>query len=762
MALAAAPEISGFRALSPLGYGPTSTIYSAQADALGRWVALTVYTTALPNERAQRRFDRSFEVARRLGAHPHIVTMLESGLTFERQPYVATEIYERGTLQTRVEGRQPQSIDDVLHMGVQLAGALETAHRAEVVHGGIHPARVLLSNEGEPALADLGLVPLVDRGGLAALVSPMSFHAPPEVLEARPVIPATDVYALASTLYAALAGRAPYQRGDDDTTAALLVRILQHDVPPLGRSDVPGSLEETLRRALRSEPEDRQARALAFARELQSCQKELGLPVSQPIVLDVAASIRLASDASTEPRLAVAPVVEPAPPSQPMQRVFVPAPEEPDAAAPEPTPAPAPPVAAEPPTPLPTAPPPLPEPLVPGPFPPPTSAPSNGFDPGPFPPPTSNPFDPPPGSNGFGHDPFPAPPAPPPGPNGNGFDPFPAPPDPLPGPNGNGFDPFPPPTSAPAAGPESFDLDSLPVPTWAAPPPEAPVVRSGYVDLGSGDSFAPPPSTDHVNGEAFEFGMTPEARAEMRGEPAPAPKVRSFDSHAKGADSAWGPVSGPDSASVLEPAAPATAVEPAPSPSWQDLAAPPGTEVRSPFAGVQSLDLRPRDGDAPTTAAPPMRALPVIVLVALVVVLGAGLAWAVTTKDPAESDAANDADASATSGAPPADEEIPHVAVTAVENPSGVQLDWDGGSDGNQMVLVLSETETPRLLPAETGTALLVPGNSLAAANGYCFAVTTTSNPPPAPALLAADLPDEALSPAACIRGASPTTVRRD
>jgi hypothetical protein len=53
MALAAAPEIAGFHALSPLGYGPTSTIYSAQGDALGgRWVALTVYSTTFPTERA--------------------------------------------------------------------------------------------------------------------------------------------------------------------------------------------------------------------------------------------------------------------------------------------------------------------------------------------------------------------------------------------------------------------------------------------------------------------------------------------------------------------------------------------------------------------------------------------------------------------------------------------------------------------------------------------------------------------------------------
>lgn len=602
MAIAAAPEISGFRALSPLGYGPTSTIYSAQGLTLGRWVALTVYSTVLPNERSQRRFARSFDVARRLGAHPNVVTMLESGTTFERQPWIATEIYERGTLQSRVENRQPLPVDEVLHMGILLAGALETAHRAEVVHGGIHPARVLISHDGDPALADLGLVPLVDKGGLAALVGPGSFHAPPEVLEAGAMTPATDVYALASTLYTALTTCAPYQRDADDTTAALLVRILQHDVPPIGRRDVPASLEDALRRALSSEPQHRPGRVLAFARELQSCQQELGLPVSQPVVLDVSASIRLAVADTGEPRLTVAPVVEQAPPSQ-VQRVFVPAPEE---SVPAPTPAPAAPAA---PAPAPAAP-----------------APAAAA---------------------------PAPVLPPP-----------------------------PPVAAPA-------------------PPEAASVAL---------ALAPPP-------------------------PAPVDlPAQSFDN--------LGTVPGVDEAA---------------SPRHE-----------SPFGSLRTLDLRPGDNpDRPAEGSEPdgpaigptARALPVIVLVALVVVLGAGLAWAVTTHDPAESDQAADPD-EPTDSTPVDDGDIVPVPVTAVENASGVQLDWDGGAEDSQVVLLLSENEAPRLLPASTGTALLVPTSSLKSTNGYCFAVTSASRPTPSPALIAAKLPAEALVPEGCIRGASPDSVR--
>lgn len=322
MALAAAPEVPGFRAPSPVVHGPTSSIYSAQSLNLGRWVALTVYSLTLRDEQAQRRFRRGFEVCRRLGAHPHAMTVLELGLTPEGRPFVVTELYDYGTVDNLTQQGQPCSVGEVLRMGVSLAGALETAHRSGVIHGGIHPARVLLDETREPALADLGLVPLVDRAGLAALVGPMTYHAPPEVLEGDAPTPETDVYSLASTLYTALTGRAPFapsgsfgspQRLDEDTSASLLLRILQHDIPAIERRDVPPSLEKLLDQALSSEPRHRPARPLALAQALQGCQVEMGLAPSQPVVLDIPATLNLVAPAPA----ATAPAPAPAPPAAP-------------------------------------------------------------------------------------------------------------------------------------------------------------------------------------------------------------------------------------------------------------------------------------------------------------------------------------------------------------------------------------------------------------------------------------------------------------
>lgn len=296
MSLVAPPQLPGFHALSSLGYGPNSAIYSADSERLGRRVALTIYATTCDSPQ----FQRSYEVARRLGAHPHAVTVLDWGLTIEGRPYVVKELYEHGTFESRIRGHQALPVDKILRIGIALSGALETANRADVIHCGVHPARVLADADDEPSLADFGLVPLVDPSGPAALLGTPAYHAPPEVLESQgvkrsDVSPATDVYSLASTLYTLLAARPPYWRDNtEDTAAALLLRILQHDVAPIGRSDVPHSLEHLLRTALNGAPSERLPRALAFAQALQGVQREIGATVSDPVVLDVAPTLPLA------------------------------------------------------------------------------------------------------------------------------------------------------------------------------------------------------------------------------------------------------------------------------------------------------------------------------------------------------------------------------------------------------------------------------------------------------------------------------------
>lgn len=322
MALAAAPDIPGFSALSQLGAGPSSSIFSAQSVDLGRWVALTVYSSTGRSTgktgAAADEFRRGFELTRRLGVHPHAVTLLDWGTAPDGRPYIVTEFYEHGTFDTRVSGNQPLPVDKTLRIGIQVAGALETAHRAGVIHGGVHPARILADSDDEPSLADMGLVSLVDPTGPDALLGPLNHHAPPEVLEGDERSPATDVYSLASTLHTLLTCQPPYRVETDDAAAALLLRILRQEHAPLTRADAPPSLAQTLRAALHPDPRQRPASVLAFAQTLQEIQNEIGVPRTQPVLLDVARELAGADEPSrSAPSLPpnVAPTAPPAPPA---------------------------------------------------------------------------------------------------------------------------------------------------------------------------------------------------------------------------------------------------------------------------------------------------------------------------------------------------------------------------------------------------------------------------------------------------------------
>ena len=186
------------------------------------------------------------------------------------------------------------------------------------------PGNVLLAAYGQPALTDFGLSVLAERQELSVGIDALTpYHAAPEVLERTAVGAPSDVYSLASTTYAMLAGRAPHQSVEGpDSMAALLLRILQVDVPPVGRPDVPPSLDAALRSGLARDPAVRTPTALAFAQALQQAQRELGLEVTEPVVFDVAkgGEAAPAPPLGRRPPRAPSPAARGAPPGPPAFR----------------------------------------------------------------------------------------------------------------------------------------------------------------------------------------------------------------------------------------------------------------------------------------------------------------------------------------------------------------------------------------------------------------------------------------------------------
>lgn len=278
-------RLPGLEQVERIGAGGFGTVYRAWQAEFGRWVAVKVMADALGGADDHRRFDRERIATGSLSAHPSIVTVHDHGATEEGRPYIVMELFEGGSLADRIASEGPLPPEVVLEVGVGLAGALAAAHAGEVLHRDVKPENVLFSGYGTAALADFGIARLPGATATRSGVITASLsHAPPEVLNGDDPTPATDVYGLASTLWTAVVGRAPFQRGADEPIAALVARIVTAPPPDAEPHGVPAELAAVLARGLAKDPADRPDSAAAFGRELCAVQEALGLAAT-PLVL---------------------------------------------------------------------------------------------------------------------------------------------------------------------------------------------------------------------------------------------------------------------------------------------------------------------------------------------------------------------------------------------------------------------------------------------------------------------------------------------
>lgn len=279
------PELPGFRYVEPLGTGGFADVFLYEQQMPRREVAVKVLLADRISSGAAQEFADEANVMAMLSTHPAIVTIYQAGVAGDGRPYLVMEYCPRPNLQQRAR-KETFSVAEALRVGIQVAGAVETAHRAGVLHRDIKPANILVTAYNRPALTDFGIASTTGATGEAAGMSipwspPESFAEPPQSG------PRTDVWALGATLYTLLAGRSPFERpGERNSSADLIERIENAALTSTARPDVPESLERVLDRAMAKRPDDRYPSAVAFARALQKVQIELSHSVTPIDIVD--------------------------------------------------------------------------------------------------------------------------------------------------------------------------------------------------------------------------------------------------------------------------------------------------------------------------------------------------------------------------------------------------------------------------------------------------------------------------------------------
>ena len=250
----APPQLDGYEYRGTLGSGSTATVYRYLQHGTNREVAVKVSTARL-DPKAGARFRTEANFMAKLSAHPYILSIYGAGITADGRSYIVFEYAPGGNLKDLLATRRFDA-EETLDIGVNLASALATAHRNGIVHRDIKTSNVLITEQGLPSLADFGISASVYDKRSTGFSLPW---APPEVLSSNGSgTDASDIYSLAATLYAMLAGRSPFEHGYRPRTMQELgAHIMNDPVPPLNRPDVPAQVERVLAKAMSHNPEDR-------------------------------------------------------------------------------------------------------------------------------------------------------------------------------------------------------------------------------------------------------------------------------------------------------------------------------------------------------------------------------------------------------------------------------------------------------------------------------------------------------------------------
>ncbi|WP_322857561.1 Kelch repeat-containing protein [Mycobacterium shigaense] len=284
--LAAELAAAGFENARQVGRGGAGVVFRCFETALGRNVAIKVLPSHFDDE-SRERFLREGYAMGGLSGHPNILNILRVGITPSGRPYIVMPYCAEDSLAVRLRREGPIPWPEAMRIGVKLCGALETAHRTGILHRDIKPANVLVSDYGEPQLADFGIARI--QGGYettSGFFSGTIDYTPPETLAGNPATVASDIYSLGATVYTLIAGSAAYERQTSEDLVAQYLRISTTPIPDLRPLGIPDAVCSAVEAAMLLDPAERPMSAAELGREFQAAQRSNGLQPDAMAITD--------------------------------------------------------------------------------------------------------------------------------------------------------------------------------------------------------------------------------------------------------------------------------------------------------------------------------------------------------------------------------------------------------------------------------------------------------------------------------------------
>ena len=281
MSLSTGNRLGPYEIVAPLGAGGMGEVYRARDTRLERTVAIKILPARLSSDAAHKqRFEREAKAISSLN-HPHICVLHDIGHQ-DGVDYLVMECVEGETLAKRLE-KGPLPLEQVLKLGMQVADALDRAHRSGVVHRDVKPGNIMLTPTGAKLL-DFGLakpaVPLTTGATLTAAATQTTpatregtivgtfQYMSPEQVEGKELDGRSDIFSLGAVLYEMLTGQRAFQGQSQLSVASA---ILEKEPAPIStvKPLTPPALDHAIRRCLAKDPEERWQTARDVGLELK-------------------------------------------------------------------------------------------------------------------------------------------------------------------------------------------------------------------------------------------------------------------------------------------------------------------------------------------------------------------------------------------------------------------------------------------------------------------------------------------------------------
>jgi len=275
MALAPNARLGPYEIIAPLGAGGMGEIYKARDTRLDRTVAIKICAVRFTD-----RFEREARAISSLN-HPHICALYDIGRENSME-FLVMEHLEGETLEARLHNG-PLPLADALRIAIQIAGALDAAHRKGVIHRDLKPGNVMLTSAGAKLL-DFGLAKIAEAPAPTgsntslptvaqtittegAILGTFQYMAP-EQMEGKECDPRSDIFSFGALLYEMITGRKAFT---GPSQASLITALMSADPPPVSAAQPMASpaLDRLIGKCLAKSPDERWQSARDLLSELQ-------------------------------------------------------------------------------------------------------------------------------------------------------------------------------------------------------------------------------------------------------------------------------------------------------------------------------------------------------------------------------------------------------------------------------------------------------------------------------------------------------------